>query len=399
MGIRHPRPRLGTLRRAAGLLVAGLCARALSGCKTCSPSSGAADSGSPSTEAGQASAAFACTTRSPAIVLDVRDAELGTVLRSADALTVPFLGKSSDGGRLVGVLDVALGKATVRALSAPLSLSDELSDWVMGAKLPTLAGSEFEAGKRFVRLWPLDGHDAGVREPWPRDSLSFVFVETANTLLLVRTLPNSVDIVDVHAGKVVTSVKSARPEQVVARVLGERVFLVWTAGMLVDLDAGDYAEGPGELRTERWLESTSVDRSGKEPTPVARIMPREKHIEHFSVLEDGTVIGVQAEQATEGEGAAVVRSHVRTPEKRERLAMGAYGAVDAFQSQSALNLVYWTAEHEAQFIREGADAGPSRLPKLDASRVLGVVADSNDAVWIAAHFTGRETRIEFLSCK
>jgi hypothetical protein len=393
----------------AGIVVAASLCVALSGCDACKrtqdPPSLRVDA---SADAGVAQVA-SCTNFGSPTTLPLRDPEFGGARIEGDAVLLTVIARSEDGGFVSQVLRIdASGTLQVLA-SRPAMGFDSPPEWLQDAKRATWV----ERSARAFTLHTVGEADAGASLPMAkelaRDSLFYQAIETPEAQLLVRTLPRAVEVLSLKSGAVLATVKTERPEQIVVRRIGEHVRMLWTAGALVDLDAGDYAEGPGELRAERWLETATVSLRGTEPSATTRVLPRAKHVVSFELLGQGAVLALESEQDVEGAGAQVLLSHVEHPAERERLAIGATEAFDRVPARGKPRVLYWSAHHEAYLSAVGgaphandagaSDAGawtPERFEKLDNGRGLALLPDGR---WLVMRAFGGTNTLQFLRCE
>jgi hypothetical protein len=200
---------------------------------------------------------------------------------------------------------------------------------------------------------------------------------------LFRTLANGtgIEVVDRTTGAVKSVIRSLRPDQIAAAIVQGRIVLVWTAGQLIDLDGGDYFEGPAEARTERYLETVVLDKDGS-PQAVTKL------------FADGTLYATSEEEAREGEGASILRTHVEHPESTSRIAVGAVGIPDVVQDGPRQSVFYWGAQSVALRVSKEPDASSDRLPLLDHARILGALGERRYVALSAVEGSATSTRFD-----
>jgi hypothetical protein len=337
-----------------------------------------------------------CIREGAATVLTQRDLEFGEALVFESKVHIPIRFRAEDGGAAFATL-VASSASDVAILpGGALEREGFTPQWVYGAPKPVLTFVHFEKNKRSIGF-----ADAAARVPWPDDSLSYAAMETPTGRKVVRALRNSIDVVDVKTGKSETSLVTTEPEQVAVRMLRGRMAIVWTAGTRVELDGGDYLEAPGELRTERWLESAFMNVDASTVATSTRLVPREKHIADFTLLESGELIASGAEESREGEGTNIYQTNLLHPETVARLASNAGGSADAVMRAAEAErprVFYWSPQGESYLASSVADAPPVRLPSLDRARVLGSMVSGSLMVFERPREGEQRSEIRFFRC-
>lgn len=372
---------------------------ALTGCDACKRvETRAADAAAiPSTSSPQPPPQQACTGSGP-IQTGLVGAEWGEPRLEGGRLLVPTLVHTQEAGYLNVVLSIDAAGTVQRALEGAAEDVVGPGEWVRGTAKPVLLQAIRVGKNRALRLTDVARKTAET-VAIPRDTLSYRVVETSKGKLVIRTGVSNIEVADAQTGVVRSTLAAVRPDQVEAQRIGDRVVIAWTSSAPIDLDAGDALEGPGEVRVEQTIETASVDLEGRGATPFTRVLPRDRHIAFFDLLADGTVIAVEEEQQREGDGAAVLRSHIARPTERTVLAMGAGPRVDSLPLEHGLRVVYWSVHEEAFLTPHLPDAGAERVGVLDRGRTLGVFPDGRVLMVRQADGPKAEGVLEFLRCR